>query len=85
MRDQCTSETSFIETVKMNIGCHLSVLKKEELRRKKLVKVSKMLDSSKEHPGHVTPKSNDVHMSNLNEKKLLAELASRCLISSDGR
>ena len=67
----------------MNIGCHLSVLKKEELRRKKVSK-SKMLDSSKEHSGHVIPKSNDVHMSNLN-KKLLAELASRCLISSDGR
>ena len=65
------AERNFIHTVKN--ANRLSVLKKEELKKKKTLKVLKLLDTCKAHSGPVTPNSIDI-LDSLNEKKLLAEV-----------
>ena len=64
-------ERNFIHTVKN--ANRLSVLKKEELKKKKSVKVLKLLDTCKAHSGPVTPTSVDI-LDGLNDKQLLAEV-----------
>ena len=64
-------ERNFIHTVKN--ANRLSVLKKEELKKKKTLKVLKLLDTCKAHSGPVTPNSIDI-LDSLNEKQLFAEL-----------
>ena len=64
-------ERDFIETVKN--ASRLSVIKKEELKKKKIVKVSKLLDLCKEHAGPVTPSSINI-LDDLEEHQLLAEV-----------
>ena len=51
----------------------LTVLKKEDLKKKKLMKVMKLLEVCKEHSGPITPTSVGI-LNNLDEKQLLAEV-----------
>lgn len=64
-------EKDFIETVK--VACRLALLKKEQMKKKKLEKTLKLLDICKEHSGPMSPATIYL-LNNLNEKKLLAEI-----------
>jgi hypothetical protein len=64
-------EANYLLTVKMSR--RLAVAKKEELKKKKQARTSKLLDTCKDHGGPVTPKSLAL-VDSLNEKQLIAEI-----------
>ena len=64
-------ERDFIETVKN--AKRLSVVKKEQLKKKQSAKLLKLLETCKQHSGPITPKCIDI-LDELDEKQLLAEV-----------
>ena len=64
-------ERDFIETVKN--AKRLSVVKKEQLKRKQSAKLLKLLETCKQHSGPFTPKCIDI-LDELEVKQLLAEV-----------
>lgn len=65
-------EADFLETVKS--AKRLSLVKKEELKRKKSQKTINLLEKCKEHGGPITPNSIQM-MTKLTENQLLSEIA----------